>query len=166
MREYCSGSQILFGYLPDQTVDLSGRVWRVVHWNRPIPQAVDDTALREELLRQSSAWERTGRDGDFVQDLRRGMALTVYALNYDAGVKVESFPQVWICRRCARLETSNGCECRCGTRHWGQLPFVGYHDCGSSAAIVSQMPGAWASSYQTSRNVLRRRNNRRLSRVQ
>jgi voltage-gated potassium channel Kch len=130
MREFRSGSQILFGYLPDQTVDLSGRVWKVSHWNRPIPQAVDDTSLREELIRQASAWERTARDGGFVQDLRRGMTLTVYALNYDAGVKVEPFPQVWICRRCSRIETSNERDCRCGPRHWGQLPFVGYHDCG------------------------------------
>src|SRR4051812_39030535 len=41
MREHRSGSQILFGFLPEQTVDLSGRVWRVVQWKNPELVGVD-----------------------------------------------------------------------------------------------------------------------------
>ena len=51
MREHRSGSQILFGYLPDQTVDLSGGVWRVKKWNQPVALQVDDALLRDELER-------------------------------------------------------------------------------------------------------------------
>jgi hypothetical protein len=130
MREYRSGSQILFGYLPEQTVDLSGRVWKVLRWNQPIPQSVDDTTLREELIRQASAWERNGRDGDFVRDLRRGFSTVLYTLNYASGVRVEEFPHVWICKECNRVCATNSGHCACGVRRWGQFHFVGYHDCG------------------------------------
>lgn len=60
MREQRSGSQILFGYIPEQTVDLGGRVWKVRKWSQPLPVAVDDESIREELIRQATAWERTG----------------------------------------------------------------------------------------------------------
>jgi len=130
MREFRSGSQILFGYLPEQTVDLAGRVWKVRNWVQPVPVAVDETTLRDELVRQASAWERNGNDGDFVRDLRRGVSLQVLTLNYKAGVHVQSYPNVWLCKACFRAESWNDRPCRCGSRRWGQFHFVGYHDCG------------------------------------
>src|SRR4051794_39691112 len=106
MREFRSGSQILFGYLPEQTVDLAGRVWKVDRWNQPIPVSVDDVALREELVRQAAAWERAGTDADYVLDLRRGMAIQVLTLNHGAGIHVEPYPRVWICKACFRVENT------------------------------------------------------------
>ena len=53
------------------------------------------------------------------------------SLNLGAGVQVESFPRMWICRRCRRLERQSNQTCVCGSRRWGQLHFVGYHDCGA-----------------------------------
>ncbi len=131
MREERSGSQILFGYLPDQTVDLAGRVWKVRNWVQPVPVAVDDTSLRDELIRQASAWERTGNDGGFVRDLRSGATVKVVTLNFATGVHVSSYPNVWICKTCSRVESSDERPCRCGSRRWGQFHFVGYHDCGA-----------------------------------
>ncbi len=130
MREFRSGSQILFGYLPEQTVDLAGRVWKVDRWNQAIPASVDDTTLREELIRQSAAWERAGTDANFVADLRRGTPLQVLTLNYGAGIHVEPYPRTWICKSCFRIESTNEQRCRCNARSWGQFHFVGYHDCG------------------------------------
>jgi hypothetical protein len=131
VREYRSGSQILFGYLPGQTVDLAGRVWRVRRWNQPVPAAVDDAALREELVRMAGAWEATGNDGDFVRDLRRGAGVRVLTLNVGAGVFVEAYPRTWICKSCFRVESSDERRCECGARSWGQFHFVGYHECGA-----------------------------------
>jgi hypothetical protein len=125
MREYRSVSQILFGYLPEQTVDLAGRVWKVRNWVQPIPKSVDDTALRDELLRQASAWERTGNDGDFARDLRRNVPVQIQTLNFEAGVHVESYPNVWICKSCSRVGSSDERPCFCGARRWGQFHFVG-----------------------------------------
>src|SRR5262249_46596161 len=119
MREFRSGSQILFGYLPEQTVDLCGRVWKVKSWNQPISVSVDDATLREELIRQASAWERTGNDGEYVRDLRRGVTPQVLTLNYSAGVYVEPFPRLWICKHCARVESADDRRCACGARTWG-----------------------------------------------
>jgi hypothetical protein len=131
MREFRSGSQILFGYLPGQTVDLAGRVWKVRKWVQPIQVAVDDTTLREELLRQVSAWERTANDGDLSRDLRRGVSPQILTLNYDTGVQVESFPSVWLCKSCSRVDSGEERPCQCGAHRWGQFHFVGYHDCGA-----------------------------------
>ena len=131
MKESRSGSQVLFGYLPEQTVDLAGRVWKVRNWVQPIPKAIDDAALRAELLRQAFAWERAGNDGDYARDLRRGAALQIHTLNFQAGVHVESYPRVWICRSCSRADSSDQRPCRCGCRRWGQFHFVGYHECGA-----------------------------------
>jgi hypothetical protein len=133
MREKRSGSQILFGYLPEQTVDLAGKIWKVDRWTNPIQTAVDQNILRDELLRLASAWESSGMDGGFAQDVRRGVAVDVFTLNRDAGVKVSSYPNVWICRgnNCNRLSRRNDQPCTCGTNRWGQFHFVGYHDCGA-----------------------------------
>lgn len=131
MREFRSGSQILFGYLPEQTVDLGGRVWKVKKWNQTIPASIDETALREELLRQAVAWERNGTDGDFVNDIRRGVPIHVQTLNTTAGVEVEPYPRVWICKRCQSVSNDADQQCRCGSNSWGQFHFVGFHDCGA-----------------------------------
>jgi hypothetical protein len=131
MRQYRSGSQILFGYLPQQTVDLGGRVWKVARWNQAVPAAVDDGALRDELVHQAAAWEQAGNDGGFVNDLRRGVPIKVLTLNYAAGVQVEAFPRVWVCKRCGRVATTDERPCQCGANSWGQFHFVGYHDCGA-----------------------------------
>ena len=134
MREKRSGSQILFGYLPEQTVDLAGKVWKVDRWTNPIASPVDDSVLRDELLRLSSAWEAAGTDNNYGQDLRRGITIDVLTLNRDAGVRVEPFPEVWICRSCRRLARTDQQPCVCGCRRWGQFHFVGYHECGAIRA--------------------------------
>ncbi len=131
MRVKRSGSQILFGYLPEQTVDLNGRIWKVRRWEQPSTGSVDDESLRRELSRQAARWEMTQKDGGYVDDLRRGYAVDVLLLNFDRGVKVEPFPRLWICRACRRVGRDDQSGCRCGARSWGPLQFVGYHDCGA-----------------------------------
>ncbi len=135
MKEYRSASQILFGVLPQQTVDLKGGVWKVKEWAEPTPRAVDQTSLRRELIRMASPWDITKQDGGFVDDLRRGIDVSVFTLNMQTGVKVEPFPEVWMCKACNRISDSALKNCRCGRRQFGQLPFVGYHDqCGAIRA--------------------------------
>ena len=51
MKVLRGASQILFGFLPEQTVDLEGRVWKVAEWLNPYAAQVDDLGLREALLR-------------------------------------------------------------------------------------------------------------------
>src|SRR5688572_15525376 len=114
MKEYRSASQILFGVLPHQTVDLKGGVWKVKEWVEPTPRAVDQTSLRRELIRMASPWDISKQDGGFVDDLRRGMDVSVYTLNMQTGVKVEPFPEVWMCKACYRISDSTLKNCRCG----------------------------------------------------
>lgn len=125
-----SGSQILFGYLPNQTVDISGRVWKVSRWQSPLRERIDDESLRRELLRQAGVWEASGRDGNYCNDLRRGFELDVVTLNRSRGVLVEPFPRIWFCRSCRRLSQSDVGACRCGGGRWAQFQFVAFHDCG------------------------------------
>src|SRR3954462_13409005 len=106
-----SCTQILFGYLPRQTVDVKGRVWQVVEWVKPHRLDVDQGTLRRELERQAAAWERTGQDDDFVKDLRRGVDLDVVTLNTQSGVLVEQFPKVWVCKSCQRIGNSDERNC-------------------------------------------------------
>jgi hypothetical protein len=135
MKEYRSASQILFGVLPNQTVDLRGGVWKVREWAEPIPRSVDQSSLRRELIRMATPWEISKQDGGFVDDLRRGIEVGVSTLNLQTGVKVQPFPEVWMCKACNRISDSALKICRCGRRQWGQLPFVGYHDqCGAIRA--------------------------------
>lgn len=132
-KEYRSASQILFGFLPDQTVDLEGKVWRVRSWRNPIRQSdIDTNTLRRELVRNATAWAPS-RDGGFVQRLRSGWGVRVYSLDRRNGVEVELFPQVWVCKKCSRVLPKLESACRCGHRGTpGQLHFVGYHDrCGA-----------------------------------
>ena len=134
MREFRSGSQILFGYLPEQTVDLAGKVWKVSAWNQPSAEPIDDQSLRDELIRQAAIWEANGVDGGYVDELRRRSSVRVFSLNHGRGVTVEPFPKIWICRNsaCRTVSDSPNPPCSvCGSRTpLGQFHFVGYHDCG------------------------------------
>lgn len=135
MRDQRSASQIQFGMLPDQTVDLQGRVWRVRDWIRPLIESVDSAPLRRELIRAAMPWSTTNMDGGYVSDLYQGRQVRVLTLNKDNGVRVECFPNVWMCKRCRRIPKEGEARCRCGyqaAQPFGQLPFVGYHDrCGA-----------------------------------
>ncbi len=123
-------SQILFGFLPDQTVDLSGRVWRVRRWVQPIHLEVDRETVRSELLRAIKPWTQAGRDGRLAEDLFRGLPIHVLQVNEHRGAEVEQFPRVFRCRTCSRLERHDDRVCRCGSKSWVQWHFVSYHDCG------------------------------------
>jgi len=134
MREYRSGSQILFGHLPEQTVDADGGIWKVKRWNDPKVEATIDTgALREELIRAASPWRDNNQDGGFVDDLYHQRPVRVRSLNKDEGIWCEPFPRLYLCQTCKRLHDDPRGRCECGShRRRGQLPFVGYHDaCGS-----------------------------------
>lgn len=134
MKEFRSSSQILFGYLPQQTVDLQGGVWRVTHWRSPLePPHVDIRSLRQQIAQQAAPWRATGRDGDFVSHIEAGHRLRVCTLSRTNGVEVEPFPRVWMCKACHRILRDRDTPCSCGSRAWpGQLPFVGYHaECGA-----------------------------------
>ncbi len=144
MTETRSASQILFGYLPNQTVDLRGGVWKVREWRTPIHEtAVDLTTLRTELRRLAGPWRATGRDGNFVSDLERGRDITVLRLDRDNGVALEPFPQSWICNGCKRVLSSPGQQCLCGFQGSPrQLHFVGYcSECGElRGPVVPRCP--------------------------
>lgn len=136
MKEYRSASQILFGYLPEQTVDLQNGIWKIRNWREPILQSsVDMETLRRELIRQAMPWHKKETDGGFVNDLYQKRAIRVYSLDKENGVNVEPFPRIWICKSCNRISTSQEEQCRCGydgRTPWAQLHFVGYHDaCGA-----------------------------------
>ena len=134
MKEFRSASQILFGFLPEQTVDLAGRVWKVKQWRDPVRKHVDTSALRQELLKLVTPWDKSGKAGDFATHLRQNRDIAVYTLDRGHGVDVEPFPQVWMCRSCKRVSFRFAEKCKCGATHMGQLPFVGYHDCGDLRA--------------------------------
>lgn len=131
MKEYRSASQILFGYLPAQTVDLRGRVWRVKSWQSAIRHEFHDDALRRELRINAAPWKATGNDASLTDDLLRQRPIEVRILNRHAGVMVEPFPNVWLCRKCKRV-LRNSASCVCGGTKRIQFPFVGYHECGAS----------------------------------
>jgi hypothetical protein len=132
MKEYRSASQILFGFLPEQTVDLKGMVWKVKEWVEPYGRSIEQESIRQELARVAAPWDIAGKDGKYVDNLRQGYAVRVLALNKELGVKVEKFPRLWVCKGCDRLHQGNEpSRCICNSTRFGQLPFVGYHDeCG------------------------------------
>jgi len=131
VKQYRSASQILFGFLPEQTVDLEGKVWKISQWRSPIRQHIDDTALRQELLRLAAPWESKRTDNNYGQHLRQGRDLVVLSLDRNNGVSAESFPDMWMCKQCSRLHANLVAQCQCGSKRIGQLPFVGFHDCGA-----------------------------------
>lgn len=135
MKDQRSASQILFGYLPEQTVDLRGRVWKVREWRNPVTQNVDPAALRTELARVVAPWAAENQDSGYLRDVRQGREIVVLSLSKENGVSVTSFPDVWMCRTCRRIATSAVERCKCGSHRFGQLPFVHYHaDCGALRA--------------------------------
>lgn len=134
MKDYRSASQILFGFLPEQTVDLKGGIWKVKDWNHPcIRNEIDTDSLRREIVRQAEAWRFSGMDGGYVSHLESNATLNVVTLNEDNGVEVEPFPKSWICKSCKRVFGQPDIPCPCGASGVkGQLHFVGYHDlCGT-----------------------------------
>ncbi|QSB16875.1 hypothetical protein JQS43_11665 [Natronosporangium hydrolyticum] len=128
-----SGSQILRTFLPDQTVDLNGNIYRVAEWSAPSHVEVDTDLVRRRLLQEVGAWVVHGTDGGVGDELARGAPVEVVALDEQRGVLVERYPQVWLCRSCKRIGKSADRRCVCGQRHWGQLHFVGVHSCGAIA---------------------------------
>lgn len=131
MRVERGVSQILFGMLPNQTVDLNGRVWRVVRWTDPVPRALDQESVRRALLYSISPWAQNGTDDGLERDLRSGTPVEVVELNVDRGVLVEPFPRQWRCKNCGRISTSPTGQCSCGSEARAQMHFVAYHECGA-----------------------------------
>jgi hypothetical protein len=132
MRVERSPSQILFSFLPEQTADLEGRIWKVKEWRDPEPLLIDELSLRRRLLGAVHPWSSSNprRDRSAAQELLDGHTLEVVTLNRSRGVAVDAWPEVYVCQRCRRISNSRGSACRCGARRWSQLPFVGYHECG------------------------------------
>lgn len=126
-----SGSQILRTFLPDQTADLRGDIYRVEDWSAPTPIQVDNDLVRRHLLREIGAWTGHDKDGGMGDELLRGAVVEVVELDERRGVTVERYPRVWLCRVCKRIGRSIERPCKCGQRRWGQLHFVGIHDCGA-----------------------------------
>jgi hypothetical protein len=134
MKVMRSGSQILFGHLPEQTVDADGGIWKVRRWNSPkVESAIDIGALKEELIRAAYPWSEKGKDGGFVADLYSNRSVKIKSLNREEGVWCEPFPRLYLCRSCKRLHDQPYGKCECGsTGRRGQLPFVGFHEaCGA-----------------------------------
>jgi hypothetical protein len=132
MKVERSSSQVLFGFLPEQTVDLQGSIWKVDRWHTlPTTSRVDVVSLRNELRRLAGPWRAANRDGGFVTDLDRGRELTVLQLDKERGIEVAAYPRIWVCKRCSRISNDSSHPCRCGSSKFGQLPFVGYcKECG------------------------------------
>jgi len=134
MKETRSASQILFGFLPEQTVDLRNGVWKVKDWRHPkIRSEIDTASLRREIVRQASPWRASSMDGGYVTHLEGGAAISVLTLDENNGVEVEPFPKSWICKVCKRVHDAPEAACPCGAKGAkGQLFFVGYHEqCGT-----------------------------------
>ena len=131
MKDTRSASQILFGFLPEQTVDVKGGIWKVKNWNTVAVHDVDTEKLVLALIANAAPWESEGKDGGYVGNLRRGRTVRVEELDREKGIRLEVFPCVWKCDNCNRLHEGPHANCDCGNSHHGQLPFVLIHDaCG------------------------------------
>lgn len=128
-----SASQILRTYLPMQTADLKGGIYRVKEWSGAHPIPVDPVLVRRRLLREIAGLEALGADNGMAQRLRANTPLDVVQLDTDRGVTVERYPRVWLCAKCRRVGRTDTARCRCGERAWTQLQFVGFHTCGAVA---------------------------------
>jgi hypothetical protein len=137
MREKRSASQVLFGYLPEQTVDLRNGVWKVKDWRTPfVRNDIDDESLRKAIQRNVAPWRNQAADGGFYAALQSGAKIEVVTLDADNGVDVEPFPKIWICNACKRIHDTLDANCKCGKKAGkGQMFFVGYHEaCGAIKA--------------------------------
>jgi hypothetical protein len=132
MRQKRGLSQVVFRFLPEQTVDLAGAIWRVDRWVSPRTLPVDADVVRSELLRAIYRFAASGRDGGLGERLRRQDPIHVFTPNNEqgTGVSVVSFPKNYRCSRCGRIETRSSKACQCGANSWKQLQFVAYHHCG------------------------------------
>ena len=131
MKDTRSASQILYGFLPEQTVDVKSGIWKVRKWHTHAAHGVDQDELVQALIRRSRPWEAEGRDGDFVSHLRSGRTVRVEALDREKGILMTAFPRTWKCHNCNRLHAKPNAKCKCGNTRHGQLPFVLFHDaCG------------------------------------
>jgi hypothetical protein len=129
MPETRSASQILFGYLPEQTVDVRGGVWKVRRWREPVEQHnVNSEALAREVCRIAAPWQQANLDGGLVDDLSRGRSrIKVFSLDRERGIELDPFPKSWICKRCNTIHAAPDMACSCGdSAKKGQLHFVGY----------------------------------------
>jgi hypothetical protein len=131
MKDNRSGSQVLYGFLPQQTGDLRGGIYRTVEWKEPRRVDVDDILIRRRLIEQVTGWALRGDDSGIARGLHAGHPIEVVEVNPDRGVRVERFPNVYICRACRVVEDRRDRECAvCKGKNWDQLHFVGYHECG------------------------------------
>jgi hypothetical protein len=126
-----SASQVLRTFLPQQTADLRGGIYRVTDWSGASPLSIDDASVRRRLLREVRQFETHGNDNGFAADLRRQQRLEVVELDPTRGVAVERYPRVWLCPRCKRIGRDGNRACVCGSSRWGQLHFLGFHECGA-----------------------------------
>lgn len=126
MKDKRSGTQVLYGLLPEQTADLQGGIWKTVEWKSPLKVDVDETAIRQRLEAEILGW--TGDAG--AVHAARALDIEVVRVNDTTGVKVERYPNVYICRQCRRIEDRADRPCKCGQNRWQQSHFVGYHECG------------------------------------
>ena len=130
MRVERGASQILFGLLPRQTVDLEGGVWQIVRWDHPVPISIDQATLKGALVQAIAPWQTRQNDGGLHNALQGQAPIQVLAVNEERGVLVEPFPRQWRCRQCNRITTSATQSCQCGSRRFAQMQFVAYHSCG------------------------------------
>lgn len=136
MKDSRSASQILFGLLPQQTLDAKGNIWKVASWRTVPVHNVDSDELRRALERAAAPWAsaRPATDFGFVRALRQGRQVRVESLDRAGGVRVLPFPSWFRCknRNCNRLHKKQRERCPCGSKGpHGQLPFVLFHDaCG------------------------------------
>lgn len=142
MKEERSTSQVLYGFLPQQTVDLRGDVWKVTEWRNALRvQNIDDETLRRELQRLVLPWETAQNDNYLGRILRRNEAIRVVEVNPENGVEVEPFPKQWVCRVCKRLHGTADARCQCGNQALSSFHFVGYHDqCGTLREVPLPPP--------------------------
>ncbi|MEU8251657.1 hypothetical protein [Nonomuraea sp. NPDC048916] len=134
MRVERGASQILFGLLPGQTVDLEGRIWKVAKWSDPVVVTIDQATVRSVLLQAAFPWTQNGKDDGLAQQLHARIPIEIVRLNEDRGVLVEPFPKQWRCKSCNRItQQGPGDRCKCGAvKNWAQIQFVAFHGCGAS----------------------------------
>lgn len=132
MKVERGASQILFGMLPGQTVDLQGRIWKVTRWVDPLPISLDQNAVREALIAAVGPWAATGLDDGLDLELRSGADVEVVGLNMQRGVLVDLFPEHWRCKSCGTIARRRNDNCVCGGQSRAQMQFVAYHSCGAS----------------------------------
>jgi hypothetical protein len=130
MKDQRSGSQILWGFLPEQTSDLRGGIFKTVEWSNPVPIDVEDIVIRRRLIQEMEGWVAGGGDQSMVRQLSDGVPIEVVSVNHGQGVRVERFPLVWVCSICRRVERGHPKRCAAGHTDLRQLHFVGYHECG------------------------------------